>query len=51
MALDRINYNVPKAMVGDIRAIASGKGQQVNYWLRKILEAAIAAEKKNNCEL
>ena len=48
MALDRINYNVPRAMVGDVRAIASNKGQEVAYWLRKVLEAAIQQEKENN---
>lgn len=45
--MDRINYNVPKEFIPDIRVIAAEKGQEIPYWLRKVIEAAIKKEMEN----
>lgn len=38
----RLNFNVPRALVGDIRNIAAERGIEPSWWLRKVLEKAVA---------
>lgn len=37
----RINYNVPVDLAPQIQMLADMDGQNVRYWLRKVLEKAI----------
>ncbi|MBP5977554.1 hypothetical protein HW132_33800 [Brasilonema sp. CT11] len=37
----RINYNVPVDLAPHIQLFADQDGQNVRYWLRKVLEKAV----------
>lgn len=37
----RINYNIPVDLAPQIQMLADMDGQNVRYWLRKVLEKAV----------
>lgn len=43
----RLNYNVPRSIVNDIKRIASQRGMEPSWWIRKVLERAIEEEAKH----
>lgn len=42
----RLNYNVPRSIVNDIKNIAAKRGIEPSWWIRKVLERAIEEESK-----
>ena len=43
----RLNYNVPRSLVIEIRNLAAREGFEPTWWLRKAIEKAL---KESNCE-
>lgn len=38
----RLSYEIPRALVPDVKNIAASQGMEVNYWLRKVIEKAVS---------
>jgi predicted DNA binding CopG/RHH family protein len=43
----RLNFNVPRSLVNEIRNIASQRGIEPSWWLRKVIEKAVSEERGN----
>jgi hypothetical protein len=44
----RINYNIPVDLAPQIQLFADQDGQNVRYWLRKVLEKAVNERLREN---
>lgn len=44
--MDRINYNVARSLIPDVRAIAASKGMEVSKWLTQAIEKEVKREKR-----
>lgn len=38
----RLNFNVPRSLVNEIRDLAAERGIEPSWWLRKVIEKALA---------
>ena len=42
----RLNYNVPRSLVLEIRSLAAKQGFEPSWWLRKVIEKALKEANK-----
>ncbi|MCP6760060.1 MAG: hypothetical protein NHB32_15200 [Fischerella sp. CENA71] len=38
----RLNFNVPRALVNEVKSIADANNIEPSWWLRKVIEKAVA---------